>query len=381
MSQVIADTASTRGRSLWHDSGRNPPSLGCTRCPDLDTCGGLRIAAALYSCFDLCRCPPAACKLDAVCRRMPADFVQRLNEVGGFFLDNILRIQVPPKAPTLPDTIPMIYHGRRREKPFAPAAAALSLYDVVAWRDGGPRYPSASALRTAFGLAPDVPIVLSGTAADPAIERWWFHKAPRRRAAIAELRVASGDILVTTPNYSLFRDVPRWDDLHAMKRIAIAWYEFADGGIPAALHLNARTERDYERWARFISDRPEVTHVAFEFGTSAGRPGRREWHAAQLATLAQAVDRPLHLLVRGGISVLDGLAAAFARTTLLDTTAFMKTMMRRRLGQGVSATFVDSPSPTAPGAALDELLEANAMAVQAAALLAAAPRRPAPGHK
>lgn len=354
MNHTIRESVPRRGRTLWHDSGRNPPSLGCTRCPDLDICGGLRIAAALYSCLDLCRCLPDGCKMDAVCRRNPAAFVQHLNEVRGFDLGSIPRLPASPRAPNLPETIPIIYHGRRREKPFAPPAAALSLYDVVAWRDGAPRHRSPTSLRTAFGLGSHVPLVLSGTATDPSIERWWSHEAPRRRAAIAELRAVSGDILVTIPNYSLFRDVPRWDNLHAMKRIAIAWFEFVDGGIPAALHLNARTECDYERWTRFVSDRPEVTHVAFEFGTSAGQPGRREWHVAQLTSLAHAVGRPLHLLVRGGTTVREGLAAAFARITLVDTSAFMKTMMRRRLGQDGCGALVDSPAPTAPGEPLDE---------------------------
>lgn len=291
--------------------------------------------------------------------------------MGGFDLENVPRAAAP-RAPDLPMAAPFIYHGRRREGGFAPPAAALSLYDVVAWRDGAPRHPTGAALRAAFGLAPGVPLVLSGTATDPVIERWWSHEAPRRRSAIAELREAAGEVLVTTPNYSLFRDVPRWDDLHAMKRIAIAWWEFVDGGVPAALHLNARTERDYERWAHFVSNRPEVTHVAFEFGTSAGRPGRREWHAAQLAAFARATGRHLHLVVRGGIAVLDVLASAFARVTLLDTTAFMKTVMRRRLGPAGNAGLVDAPAPTAVGEPLDALLEANSYAVDAAAALAAA---------
>ena len=321
------------GRALWHDSWRNPPSLGCTKCPDLGLCGGLRVAAPLYSCFDLCQCAPGACKTDAVCRRAPATFATRLNEVDGFSLDRVAGLARALPAPYLPGTVPIIYHGRRRAGPFSPQAAALSLYDVVAWRDGSPRHPCPSALRSSFGLGPEVPLILSGTADDPAIERWWSYQAPRRRAAIAELRAAAGDIIVTTPNYSLFRDVPRWDDLHSIKRIALAWAEFAEGGIPAAPHLNARTERDYERWAHFLSERPGITHVAFEFGTSAGRPGRRDWHVAQLASVAEAAGRPLHLLVRGGFPVLGQLAASFAAVTLLDTTAFMKTMMRRRLAR------------------------------------------------
>lgn len=361
-----------KGPALWHDEKRHTPSLGCTRCPEFGVCGGLRVAASLFSCFDLCRCPPGACATDAVCRRSPASFADHFCEIGGFGLDNIPRAAVVA-APDLPDVAPFIYHGRRRAGDFRPAAAAVSLYSAVAWKDGAPRFKSGIDLRSEFGLAPNVPLVLSGTATDPTIERWWSHEAPRRRAAIAELRDAVGEVLVTTPNFSLFRDVPRWDDMHAMKRIAIAWWEFVDGGVPAALHLNGRTERDYERWARFVSDRPEVTHVAFEFGTSAGQPSRREWHAAQLTAFASAIGRPVHLVVRGGLPVLHRLGGAFPHITLLDTSAFMKTTMRRRLVPAGNARLKDEPAPTPYGGFLDNLLDENVRTIGAAAALAIAP--------
>jgi hypothetical protein len=50
--------------------------------------------------------------------------------------------------------------------------------------------------------------------------------------------------LVTTPNFSLFTNVPRPDNLHAIKRIGLSWAELVAGGVPAALHINARTDYD-----------------------------------------------------------------------------------------------------------------------------------------
>lgn len=379
VTRSASEAHARKARVLWQDERRHTPSLGCRGCPEFGVCGGLRVAARLFSCLDLCRCAPGACSTGSVCRRSPASFAERFREVGGFDLENLPRI-APVAAPELPAVAPVIYHGRRRIGGFRPPAAAIPLHDVVAWKDGAPRHGAGPELRAAFGLAPDVPLVLSGTAKDPTVERWWSHEAPRRRAAIAELRATAGDILVTVPNFSLFRDVPRWDDLHAMKRIAIAWWEFTEGGVPAALHLNARTERDYERWARFAAARPEVTHVAFEFGTSAGQPGRREWHAGQLAGFAAAVGRPVHLVVRGGLAVLEQLSTAFSRVTMLDTSAFMKAMMRRRLVPAGDARLEGVSAPTAPGAPLDGLLEANARAVRdAAALASAAPLTGRPG--
>lgn len=372
VTSLAAAGRARKARALWQNEQRHTPSLGCRACPEFGLCGGLQVAAQLFSCLDLCQCSPGGCSSDAVCRRSAVNFARHFREVGGFDLENLPELATV-SAPDLPIVAPVIFHGRRRIGGFRPSAAAMSFYDVIASKNGAPRFSSGAALRAAFGLASDVPLVLSGIAKDPMIERWWSYEAPRRRQAIAELRAMAGQILVTVPNFSLFRDVPRWDNLHAMKRIAIAWWEFVDGGVPAALHLNARTERDYERWARFVAARPEVTHVAFEFGTSAGQPGRREWHVAQLVAFAKSIGRPVHLVVKGGIPVFEHLSSAFPLITLLDTSAFMKAMMRIRLTPIGNVRLSDVSALTMLGAPLDDILDANVRAVQDVVAFTAAP--------
>jgi hypothetical protein len=56
-----------------------------------------------------------------------------------------------------------------------------------------------------------------------------------------------GVTLVTTPNFSLFIDQPRWDDLHSQKAVMIAHEEFLSEGLPAALHVDARTPQAKRR--------------------------------------------------------------------------------------------------------------------------------------
>jgi hypothetical protein len=68
---------------------------------------------------------------------------------------------------------------------------------------------------------------------------------------------AAGVGLVTTPNYSLFLDRPRWDDMHAMKRIALMHEEFLAEGMPAALHVNGRTDSDFRHWGSYVTARPK----------------------------------------------------------------------------------------------------------------------------
>ena len=165
---------------------------------------------------------------------------------------------------------------------------------------------------------------------------------------------------MTTPNFSLFTDRPRWDDMHSMKRIAVTHEEFLRVGLAAALHVNARTEWDWERWTDYILQRSEVTHVAFEFTTGTGRVGRMDWHAEQLAMLAEGVGRPLHLVVRKSSgNVLSRLVSAFAQTTVLDTTSFIKAVRRQRAVESEQGGVEWESSPTDPDAPVDELLTHN----------------------
>lgn len=276
--------------------------------------------------------------------------------MGGFAFDNV------PRAPVLtglelPPLVPVVYHDGGRRAPFQAPAICLPLYKVIQRRNGDVRYATAADLARGFAIAPDVAVILTGTERDGPVERWWSLGAERRHV-IRSLR-GLGVALVTTPNYSLFTDQPRWDDLHSMKRIAITHEEFLSEGIPAALHVNARTERDWERWTEYIAARCEVTHIAFEFATGAGRVARIGWHVNQLVKLAVAVERPLHLVMRGGAKVVSPLTAAFSRVTLLDTSLFMKTKSRQRAVLLRSGKVAWQPSPTETSETIDTLLADN----------------------
>lgn len=344
-----------REKKLWHDGSTCTPSLGCTLCPDREICGGLSIERGFYDCYDSCCGNVAGC--DAVCRNKPRQCAQRVREVGGFALDNVPRAGRLPK-PLLPPVVPVLWHGCSREAGFAPPAVCVPLYGVIARHGGEERYANATAVATAFRFQPGTPLILTGTAADSPLERWWS-LGPDRLNAIRRLREL-GVGLVTTPNFSLFTDQPRWDDMHSMKRIAVTHEEFLREGLPAALHVNARTEQDWVRWTEYIRQRSEVMHVAFDFNTRAGWAGRIDWQVAQLSNLAQGVGRPLHLVVRAvGRNVLPRLVNSFGGTTVLDTNSFMKTVYRQRAvetNDGKIYWRTDGIAPTGP---LDELLLHN----------------------
>jgi len=125
------------------------------------------------------------------------------------------------------------------------------------------------------------------------------------------------------------RHTKTWED--NMKRIAICWSELASCGIAASLHLNARTDRDWERWTDFIGERDEVTSLTVEFATGLARKERGRWYVDKMLLLASKVPRTLHLVLRGGARYLRELARGFSNISLLDSSAFMKTTHRRWL--------------------------------------------------
>jgi hypothetical protein len=344
-------------KKLWQDEQRNTPSLGCWGCPEQALCGSLAVEAGLTSCLDLCCGRPAKC--DRPCRNNP-DFALRVREVGTFSLDNVPRAPLL-RAPPLPFVVPVVFHGDRRERPVGPAPVALPLYEMFNRRDGTMRFETHEALCAAFYIASGTPVILTGTDKDPPLERWWGYES-RRPEIIRSLREI-GVVLATTPNFSLFVDVPRHVDLHAIKRIGLVHSEFLAGGMPCALHVNGRSETDFRRWGAYIRARPEVTHIAYEFTTGTARAERRPLHVDWLAGLANAAARPLHLIVRGGIDTLPRLTAAFNRVSVLETWSFMKTMKRQRAAPRVDGGLRWRRSPTPSGKPLDDLYAANRIAV------------------
>jgi hypothetical protein len=275
-------------------------------------------------------------------------------------------------VPTIPEVVPLIANGSSRKAHFAANAVAIPLFRIVQASTGRVRFKDKHDLCDFFKISRSAYLIASGTAKDRPLEGWW--RLENREAVLMRLREVGVD-LITTPNYSLFTDVPRWDNLHSMKRIAISWAEAQRAGIPAALHINARTQRDYSRWAEFARAREQVQCVAVEFGTGAGNPTRIERHVEWICALADHVARPLTLVVRGGQAYLSKLATHFGRVVYIDTESFIKTQRRQRarLTQELRLQWETCPTPV--GTPLDALLASNAAFVEAAvrALLTSTP--------
>jgi hypothetical protein len=345
---------------LWDDAMRHAPSLGCPTCLEHSRCGGVHTDAGILDCRDLCSCQDKT-KCDMVCRFNPRLFVARMREVEGLGFGNAPR--APANGfPDLPAIVPFVDHRYGRVATLDEPVVAISLYELVNLATGTPHVASGTELAARFLIREGATIVVTGVDKDGPIERWWELK--ERPAILAALK-GLGVALVTTPNYSVLTDVPRTDNLHSMKRILLAWTEMAAAGLPAALHVSGRTQHDYARWGELIADRTEIEILAFEFATGCGRGERIDWHVDQLCALADRVDRPLALVIRGGGRKLDALRPHFTRVSLIETDAFSRTIRRRRAYLSESGHLKWARFPTPAGAPVDDLLSHNIATVRA----------------
>jgi hypothetical protein len=348
-----------KGQKKWHDERHNVPSMGCSICPEYKICGGLRVSKPLFWCLDYCCGNPKSC--DVVCRNNPK-FVEFVREVSGFDLSSVARAPLLNK-PSLATAVPMLFHGNSRKSALRTPVVALPFARMFDRRTGQARYATRADLCSAFKIDPSAIIVLSGTDSDPPIENWW-HLGRDNRLNVIRMLKKSGVVLATSPNYSLFVDQPRWDDLHSMKRIGTVHSEMLNEGFQSALHVNGRTETDFQRWTEYIQCRPEIQILAYEFATGTGWIGRREIHVEWLTKLARDVGRPLDLVIRGGVELIPALAQVFAQVTFIDTAAFMRTVKRRRAVITEAGKLVWRPAPTEIDAPLDELLNENVVTVK-----------------
>ena len=346
---------------LWDDATRHAPSLGCPTCLERDRCGGVHTDVGILDCRDLCTCADKT-KCDMVCRFNPGLFVARMQEVGGLSFNNAPRTSANG-VPTLPLVVPFVDHRYGRAAILDEPVVAVSLYELVNMATGKVHVASRAELAARFLIPDGAQVVVSGVDKDGPIERWWELKD--RRSILAALK-ALGITLATTPNYSVLTDVPRTDNLHAMKRILLAWTEMASVGVATALHVNGRTEHDYARWGALMADRQEIEILAFEFATGCGRGERIDWHVAQLCALADRVGRQLAIVVRGGGRKLDALRQHFAQVTLVETDAFVRTIRRRKAYLTEAGRLKWARFATPMGAPIDDLFAHNVSLVRSA---------------
>jgi len=344
-----------REKKLWQNERTGTPSLGCVVCAEFRVCGGLVTDAKSFDCMR--HCCDGAVDCDKVCPRNPKRFCGSMREIKTFELNTIEPIE-GVAHPRLPKIVPMVMHGQSHSVPLALEAAAIPFSKLFDKRDGRLRFNSAAELRSYFKLSEETKIVVSGVSEDPPLEAWWGLGAEKRKSVLGRFS-ALGIQIFTSPNFSLFSNRPRHDDLHSMKRIAIAWSEMTEIGLPCALHVNGRTPRDFERWIEFVKCHPEIQCLSYEFGTGSGQAGRFEQHADWVMSIAKSVGRELGLIFRGRNELIRPFEKVFKSVTFIDTTSFMKSVKRQRFVPVGNHRFEWRSSPTPLREPIDELLSIN----------------------
>ena len=334
--------------STFKDVSTTQPLIGCGPCADRETCGGLHLlntGSAVVSCMSYCRCEDQS-DCNFVCPKKSSEFARRFFEVDGWDLNNIPQARDLP-IPAIASWVPLFQGNLCGNRPLhSEPMVALPL--TLALRGSGvsARARTAKELARSYGARPHEGWILSGTQDDPAVERIWQIPDMSR---MARQFVKEGAVFATTPNFSLVVDAPRYDNLHAMKRIAWAWYHMTQGGLCTALHLNGRTDQDFLRWAEFVRSRPEVKAVAFEFLTGAATKASSEIYMERLALFAHESGRRLPIVVRGHALLADRLKLHFERVIQLDSAPYMRSSMRRKAflkpSGGVGHAFSPTSSP------------------------------------
>jgi hypothetical protein len=310
---------------LLKDIGSSQALLGCSSCLDSHMCGGLHLVngRSVLSCMDLCRCDDPA-KCDLVCPKAPARYARRLMEIRGFELDGIPHHR-PMATPRLPGCIPVLEGRIAQRRPVELDYAAIPLSRAIKGRGDLKRARTRDELARDHGVSPSKGWVVTGIEDDRFVESTW--RLPRHREIFRGMRDA-GVVFATSPNFSLYADSPRHDNLHAMKRIAWMWHLMNEAGLPTALHVNGRTDFDFERWAGFILKYPEVTSISFEFLTGAKVNEDADRYFERLVELRRRVNRPLTLVLRGSMEIAKRLEAEYDSVIWLDATPYFRAKHR-----------------------------------------------------
>lgn len=156
-----------------------------------------------------------------------------------------------------------------------------------------------------LGLTGGQRTVLVGYGEDPLVEAFW---TLRRRERLVEQIAAGGWDLVLAPNYSIFGNWPRAQQLLSMRMSLLIAAEFADAGVPAVPNVYWFRLEDLCRWAEWIRG---SSPPAIAINLQTVREGRNwdSWALPGLYWLAENIDEQLPVILTG-LSRADRIATA-----------------------------------------------------------------------
>jgi Domain of unknown function (DUF4417) len=192
-------------------------------------------------------------------------------------------------------------------------------------------------LREVYRLAATTRIALELFVEDRVLEGIWA----RRRPLLGELAELGLD-LVLAPNFSVWRDAPRFEMLVQQRRAAIFYHEAIEAGLPILPDVGwSLWEPDGRLWAEWINGQPDLGAVSIFCGGKRIHAERRAHleTVEDVALLHQAV-RPDVAFILGGVHsprrLLDYRRAAPGRRLSVCNGQAYALAQRRRLANGVA---------------------------------------------
>lgn len=327
-------------------------AAGCETCGLIQHCGGMRNERALLTCVDQFCCGTGDC--DNVCPDHPK-YAKWVKEIGGYGSHRIGPMQQSDVR--IPTYVPLVHHGYCRQSRLHAEAVAVCPYNFL--KQKRRRYVSnvqdQESLRVKFKIADDAKLILCGTAKDKPLEAYWTH---RRAEQTMDLIAAINPDLYIAPNFSMFLDVPRHDNLFNIKRQLLCLSELSAAGVSVVPHISATMPHDWDNWRAFLAEHTDIQHIAFNFQTGYSNTDEAKIALNRLVRLQQTLGRDLSLIMIGGSQFLEVAMLNFVRLTVIDSTPFMKTQHRQRLVMnGSKRHWVKSP--TKRGTPIDDLLQQN----------------------
>lgn len=303
-----------------------PMSLGCIGCSALADCGGMFSPSGGWGCAE--RWADPLLEPD-VLRLSDPDFPQRVAEVGGFGFGDLGSIESPVE---LPPYISGVDHGTyftniRDTKQLR--WAAVHLRKIFSFGRGwAPRFSGPADLRRELGIPAQTRLVLSCIDQDQFIEPMWAYLFDRGFSSYIR---SLGFEAVIAPNFSVFnRETPSQHHLNR-KRSAIVAEELSRFRVPVVLYCHGNGPADWDFWREVLISRPDIRFIAKEFQTGLASPARGRACIRALATLQEAVGRPLHLVAIGPIQHRRYIAERFQSWTVISFNPFVLATKRRVL--------------------------------------------------
>lgn len=325
-------------------------------------CGGLAKvgeSSSMLGCFEPCTgcIDSTRCTFTCPSRK---DFIRRISAAG--MLQPIAHPRYPKfEASALPRYLTVVQGGVYFERPINLKFAVLNLAELFHGDKAqgipfGRRVLTAESVRNEWGLSADCKIMLSGVSRDQSLECLWSnHQSVDLASQIAALGIAG----VTAPNFTFWKEKPRFHNLWNRRRMLKMCERFAAAGVPVIPHINSTHPADWDFWLGYLREHPELVAICLEFRTGNRRFEVRDRKIAALYDLRERLGREIHPIITGNIEAASLVGQYFLFYTAVDSTPVIKTIKRQRMFATDDKIAMWRTAPVAAKTCMADAFDAN----------------------